>query len=165
MQPLTVADSRVATCAAPDRAPPPPRRLTATSFETPGSSMVTPYSRSAISIVRLLCVIRMNCERSVISRTIWLKRPTLASSSGASTSSSMQNGDGLTRKMANSSDTAVSAFSPPDSSSMFWLTFLPGGLAMISMPVSSMSLVVGQHAGWRLAAAEHAREHLLELAR
>ena len=104
----------------------------------------------------------MNCDRSVISRTIWLKRPTLASSSGASTSSSTQKGDGLTRKMANSSDTAVIAFSPPDSSSMFCITFLPGGLATISTPVSSRSLS-SVRLQVRRAAAEHAREDLLEL--
>ena len=63
----------------------------------------------------------------------------MASSRGASTSSSTQKGDGLTRKMANSSDTAVMAFSPPESSSMFCMTFLPGGLAMMSTPVSSRS--------------------------
>jgi hypothetical protein len=39
----------------------------------------------------------------------------LASSSGASTSSRRQNGDGLMRKMAKMSATAVSAFSPPES--------------------------------------------------
>jgi len=31
------------------------------NFDTPGSSIVTPYSRSAISIVLRLWVIRMNC--------------------------------------------------------------------------------------------------------
>src|SRR6185503_600723 len=55
---------------------PAPRRLTATSFETPGSSIVMPHRRSAISMVRRLCVMMMNWERSVISRTTWLKRPT-----------------------------------------------------------------------------------------
>jgi hypothetical protein len=33
---------------------------TETSFETPGSSIVTPYSVSTISMVRLLWVMRMN---------------------------------------------------------------------------------------------------------
>jgi hypothetical protein len=45
------------------------RSSTLTSFETPGVSIVTPYSTSAICIVRLLCVIRMNCECLVIART------------------------------------------------------------------------------------------------
>ena len=40
------------------------------------------------------------------------------------------------RKMAKMSDTAVSAFSPPDSRFMFWRR-LPGGCAMMSTPVSS----------------------------
>jgi hypothetical protein len=35
-------------------------KRTETSLETPGSSMVTPYMTCAISMVRLLCVIRMN---------------------------------------------------------------------------------------------------------
>jgi hypothetical protein len=50
----------------------------------------------------------------------------------------MQNGDGLYWKIAKMSETAVSAFSPPLISSMF-ASFLPGGWARISMPVSSMS--------------------------
>lgn len=36
-------------------------KRTETILETPGSSMVTPYSTGQISIVRLLCVIKMNC--------------------------------------------------------------------------------------------------------
>src|SRR5262245_13073130 len=35
---------------------------TLTSFDTPASCMVTPYSTSTDCIVRLMCVIRMNCE-------------------------------------------------------------------------------------------------------
>ncbi len=66
------------------------------------------------------------------------KRPTLASSSGASTSSSRQNGAGFRPKMANTSETAVNAFSPPDSKVMLD-TRLPGGRAMIATPVSSRS--------------------------
>ena len=46
----------VATVARPIR---PPLRLTATSLDTPGSSIVMPHSRSAISIVRRLWVIMM----------------------------------------------------------------------------------------------------------
>ena len=55
------------------------------------------------------------------------KRPMLASSSGASTSSRMQKGDGLYWKIANSSEIAVSAFSPPESSITFCRR-LPGRL-------------------------------------
>jgi hypothetical protein len=43
--------------------------LTLTIFEMPGSSIVTPYIASAICIVRLLCVMRMNWEILLISRT------------------------------------------------------------------------------------------------
>ena len=46
------------------------------------------------------------------------KRSTLESSSGASTSSSTQIGEGLVRNTAKISDSAVSACSPPDSSVM-----------------------------------------------
>jgi hypothetical protein len=136
------------------------RMFTLTSFDTPFTSIVTPYSRSAISIVRLLCVMMMNCVPLRHLRTIAPKRPTLASSSGASTSSSRQNGLGLIRKIAKIRLTAVSAFSPPDSSSRL-RTCLPGGWATISTPVPSMILrsVSTQP---RRPAAEQPREDLLE---
>ncbi len=70
-------------------------------------------------IVFLLCVMMMNCVSFDISRTSSVKRPMLASSSGASTSSRMQNGLGVYWKMPTSSENAVSAFSPPESSSTF----------------------------------------------
>src|SRR5215467_6820403 len=41
--------------------------FTDTSFETPGSCIVTPYIDCADSIVFLECVIRMNCVSSDIS--------------------------------------------------------------------------------------------------
>ncbi len=69
-------------------------------------------------MVRLLCVIVMNCERLLISRMSRVKRVTFASSSGASTSSSMQKGLGFTRKAAKRRAMAVSARSPPDRSVM-----------------------------------------------
>ncbi|SST09222.1 Uncharacterised protein [Acinetobacter baumannii] len=50
----------------------------------------------------------------------------------------MQNGAGFNWKMANTSASAVSAFSPPDNKWMV-LFFLPGGRAMIATPVSSRS--------------------------
>src|SRR3546814_17460843 len=80
--------------------------------------MVTPESCCAASIVALLWVTNRNGTCSLISDTIAVKRPTLASSSGASTSSSRQNGAGWSRKIANTSATAVSAFRPPDSRAM-----------------------------------------------
>src|SRR5262249_55438964 len=66
--------------------------LTDTSFDTPGSCMVTPYSTGAMLIVFLLWVISTNWVATLISRTSSMKRPILASSSGASTSSRMQKG-------------------------------------------------------------------------
>src|SRR5690348_9875726 len=73
-----------------------------------------------------------------MSRTSWLKRPMLPSSSGASTSSSRQNGAGFRLKIAITSATAVIAFSPPDSNEM-WLFRLPGGRAIMVTPASSRS--------------------------
>src|SRR6266581_1492782 len=58
--------------------------------ETPGSCMVTPYTASAACMVRGLWVMTMNCVRSLNSASRRTYRPTLASSSGASTSSSRQ---------------------------------------------------------------------------
>ena len=81
---------------------------------------------------------KMNCTRLDMSLTVSQKRPTLLSSSGASTSSSRQNGAGFSSKIENTSATAVSAFSPPDS----WLMVLfrlPGGRAMIETPALRMS--------------------------
>src|ERR1700732_428558 len=68
--------------------------LTETILETPGSCMVTPYITGAIDIVFLLWVMMMNCVCTAISRISSVKRPMLASSSGASTSSRMQKGLG-----------------------------------------------------------------------
>ena len=113
-------------------------RSTLTRRLTPGSRMVTPESWCAASIVALLWLTNRNCTFSLISLTMLASRPTLASSSGASTSSSRQNGAGFSWKMANTSATAVIAFSPPDSSEMLD-TRLPGGRAMMVTPVSSRS--------------------------
>ena len=60
----------------------------------------------------------------------------LASSSGASTSSITQNGLGWYLKIAISSATAASAFSPPESSRTF-CSRLPGGEQTMSMPLSA----------------------------
>jgi hypothetical protein len=67
----------------------------------------------------------------------------LASSSGASTSSSRQNGAGLSWKIANTSAIAVSAFSPPDSRWMV-LFFLPGRLGH-HLHAGVQDLVAGHH--------------------
>ena len=91
------------------RRPPPP------GATRPARSWSRRCSCEASSIVVLLCVMKMNCTRLDISLTVSQKRPTLLSSSGASTSSSRQNGAGLSSKIENTSATAVSAFSPPDS--------------------------------------------------
>ena len=88
---------------------------TATTRDAPGSGIVMPTSWFAISIVILLCEMKRNCVSPAICRTIAQKRSVLASSSGASTSSSRQNGAGFSWNSANTSEIAVSAFSPPDS--------------------------------------------------
>src|SRR5207302_2731958 len=70
-----------------------PRIRTLTSDDTPGSCIVTPYTASAASVVvRGLCVMTMNCVRDLNCVSMLTKRPTFASSSGASTSSSRQKG-------------------------------------------------------------------------
>src|SRR6266853_5222874 len=71
-----------------------PSQRTLTSFDTPGSCIVTPYSTLPVSIVLRLCVTIINCVCPLIWPTNRVKRPTFASSSGASTSSKMQNGLG-----------------------------------------------------------------------
>ena len=68
--------------------------FTDTSFETPGSCMVTPYIACADSMVFLECVMTMNWVCEDISRSRRVRRSMLASSSGASTSSRMQKGLG-----------------------------------------------------------------------
>src|SRR6185312_14005741 len=88
-------------------------------------------------IVFLLWVMRTNWVCTLISFTSSVKRPMLASSSGASTSSRMQNGLGWYWKMPTSSASAVIAFSPPESRSTFCRR-LPGGEAITSMPLSSL---------------------------
>jgi len=60
--------------------------------------------------VRLLCVMRRNCECSMNSLTTSMKRSTFASSSGASTSSRRQKGLGLALKTAKRSEIVVSTF-------------------------------------------------------
>ena len=53
----------------------------------------------------------------------------------ASASSSITNGDGLTWSIANNKHIAVKAFSPPLKDTGEFI-FLPGGIAIISIPVS-----------------------------
>src|ERR1043166_3876020 len=90
--------------------------------------MVTPNSRLMRAMVSGWWVmmrkrVSVSLAISSISRQ---KRSTLASSSGASTSSSTQIGEGLVRNTAKMSASAVNAFSPPDSS-VSASSRLPGG--------------------------------------
>ena len=84
--------------------------LTLTSFETPDSCIVIPYSVFAYSIVFFLCVIIINCVFSCSRFTYCPKLSTFTSSSAASTSSSTQNGTGRDFNIANNSDIAVNVF-------------------------------------------------------
>ena len=68
------------------------------------------------------------------------KESTLASSSAASTSSNTTNGTDLTFNIANNKLIAVNVFSPPDKRAKE-LSFLPGGIASISIPVFNKSEV------------------------
>ena len=105
---------------------------------TESSPTVTPYSASAASIVPRLWVMTMNWVWWARLRSASANRPMFASSSAASTSSRTQNGTGRTSSIANSSATAVSARSPPDSIASA-CAFLPGGRATISIPVAPRS--------------------------
>ena len=60
--------------------------MTEINVDTPGSSIVTPNSESAIAIVRLLCVMTMNWAVDDRLRSTLVKRPIFSSSSGASIS-------------------------------------------------------------------------------
>ena len=70
--------------------------------------------------------------------TNFAKRSVFESSKGASTSSSKQNGAGLSWKIAKTKAIAVSAFSPPESKLILWF-FLPGGCAITCTPESKIS--------------------------
>ena len=72
------------------------------------------------------------------SRRVEQKRSTLLSSRGASTSSRTQIGAGFVKNAENIKARAVKACSPPESSDIV-CSFLPGGLAMISIPASKGS--------------------------
>ena len=91
-------------------------------------------------MVTAWCVMIRNrvLVRRVISSNRSQKRVTLASSSGASTSSSTQIGAGFARNTAKISASAVRVCSPPDRSDSVD-SFLPGGWHMISSPASSGS--------------------------
>src|SRR3954462_5085893 len=120
---------------------------TATTRDTPDSGIVTPTSCSAISIEILLWLMNRNCVCADMRFTRSQKRPVLVSSSGASTSSSRQNGAGLSWNIENTSEIAVSAFSPPESRWMLALR-LPGGCAMTWMPESRISSPVRRSFAW-----------------
>ncbi|UKI27942.1 MAG: hypothetical protein L6V91_05260 [Bacilli bacterium] len=65
------------------------------------------------------------------------KASTFASSKAASTSSNKQKGTGLIFSIANNNEIAVKVFSPPDNK-LILCNFLPGGSALISIPVSNI---------------------------
>ena len=79
----------------------------------------------------------------------------LASSSGASISSSRQNGLGLYLKIANMSAIAVSAFSPPERSCTLW-SRLPGGWAIDVDSALELIVLVEQHQPGAPAAEQRA---------
>ena len=75
------------------------------------------------------------------------KLSTFTSSSAASTSSSIQNGTGLTFNIENNNAIAVKVFSPPDKSDIC-CNFFPGGSAIISIPVSRILDESGKENAW-----------------
>src|SRR5262249_39116987 len=111
---------------------------TATTRETPCSGIVTPISWAASSMVILLWLMKRNWVWSAIFRTRPQNRSVLVSSSGAPPSSSRQNGAGFSWTSANTSEIAVSAFSPPESRWIVEVRF-PGGWARTSIPASRIS--------------------------
>ena len=121
---------------------------TATTRETPGSGIVMP-----IELVRHLhrdLVVRDEQELRFAPTSPAPSGRSGAcsdSSSGASTSSSRQNGAGLSWNSANTSEIAVSAFSPPDSR---WIDVLrlPGGCAITCTPESRISSPVSTSFAW-----------------
>ena len=80
-------------------------------------------------MINLVLVIFVNSSNNEQNLVIF------ASSSGASTSSKTQIGEGLVKKTAKINDNAVKAYSPPDNN-VIDCNLLPGGLARISRPAS-----------------------------
>jgi len=101
---------------------------TLTRFDTPDSSIVTPYSVLAVAIVFFECVTTMNCVDERKSRALRRSDRRWPRRAAASTSSSTQKGLGRERKMASSRATQVIVFSPPERSEMLRGS-LPGGRA------------------------------------
>ena len=97
--------------------------------------MVMPNNISANSIVRLLWVITIIWEFSPMIWSRSLKRNTLASSNGASISSSRQKEAGLIRNIEKINAIADKAFSPPESR-LKRVSFFPGGWIISSTPDS-----------------------------
>ena len=79
--------------------------------------MVTPYNLSIFDIVKAWCVIIINLVFVIFvnSSNSVQNLVTLASSSGASTSSKTHIGEGLTRNTAKINERAVNACYPPES--------------------------------------------------
>ncbi len=73
---------------------------------------------STADIVALLCVMMMNCESAENFLMIRLNFSMFASSNGASTSSKIQNGAGLSGYIANYKAVAIKVFSSPDTCAM-----------------------------------------------
>ena len=97
--------------------------------------MVIPYMMSVAAMVRLLCVMMMNCESLENFRMMLLNLSMLASSSGASTSSKRYRTGRLQQVDAEQGAVAVRVFSPPDN----WEIdkgALPFGLARSGRPES-----------------------------
>ena len=91
-------------------------KSTATNWLIPFSGIVTPKSLFILDIVKAWCVTITNLVFVIfVSSSNKLQNlVTFASSSGASTSSSTQIGEGLVKKTAKISYRAVNACSPPD---------------------------------------------------
>ena len=105
-------------------------------------------------MVARLCVTTTNCVRCARRCSSSRTRTTLDSSRAASTSSSRQNGLGLTVRIENRRATAVSARSPPESSPRFcrrfarWLGLdVDAGRAILVVAADQPSLATTEQSG------------------
>mgnify|MGYP003316875128 CR=1 FL=1 len=88
-------------------------------YTSTDGAIVTPYNTSHCSIVPGLCVTTINCVVSSNSRIYFANRSTFPWSNAASTSSKIHKGTGLTFKIANNTQMAINAFSPPENKRIF----------------------------------------------
>ena len=151
---LQFVHATCSACAAPRRYP--PRRCATRRFLHRHANQLLGHLPIAI----LLWLMKRNCVLADMRSTILQKRSVLLSSSGASTSSSRQNGAGLSWNIANTSAIAVSAFRRREQVDR---RILLARRLCHDLDAGIEDLVAG-HDQLCLAAAEQGREQLAEVA-